>query len=125
MNLDDFRDFDEDGIIFYHPDYIYEQDTEDFPLECPYRQMPPSAPPNFTPSQPQSQQISTNPLVINPGAIRPCLHRFVYIWPRRGNGFWTWITFVGLRSISGFRWTGNTWRYFRMNLRDIRSFLCF
>jgi len=136
---------DDDFIRFYDPIYIYEQETQDFPLECPYRQMapptpfqpgpqgrppqgpqgrPPSAPPNFTPSQPQSQQFGATPLV-DSGAIRPCIFRLVYIWPRRERGFWAWLTFVGPRSVSGFRWNRNTWRYFGMDLREISSFQCF
>ena len=129
---------DEDTIRFYNPMYNCELETQDFPLAYPYRQMddftsfaqgpqggPPSAPPNFTPPQPQSQQFGATPLAIDSGAIRPCLYRFVYIWPRRERGFWAWLTFVGPRSISGFRWNRNRWRFFGMDLRDISSFQCF
>lgn len=128
---------DEDTIRFYNQTYNYELETQDLPLECPDRQMdrptlytqgsqggPTSSPPNFTPPQPQSQQFGATPF-IDQGAIKPCLYRFVYIWPRRGRGFWAWLTFVGSRSISGFRWTGNSWRFFGMDLRDISSFQCF
>jgi hypothetical protein len=138
---------DDDITSFYDPNYTYELETEDLPLTCPYRQVvpfppfpqgpqgpqgfqgpqggPSSAPPNFTPSQNQSQQFGPTPLAVDPGAIRPCTYRFVYIWPRRGRGFWAWLVFVGPRSVSGFRWTGNSWRYFGMDLRTIRSFQCF
>jgi len=128
---------DEDTIRFCNAKYNYELETQELPLDCPYRQMdsftplaqrpqggPPSTPPNFTPPQPQSQQFGASTF-IDQGAIRPCLYRFVYIWPRRGNGFWAWLTFVGPRSVSGFRWNRNTWRFFGMDLRDIRSFQCF
>ena len=140
---------DEDGIKIYTPTYTYELETEDLPLSCPYfRQMlpfpqggppgrppggsqggqsgrPPSSPPNFTPPEPKAQQFGATPLAIDQGAIRPCLFRLVYIWPRRGRGFWAWLTFVGPRSVSGFRWYRNTWRYFGMDLREISSFQCF
>ena len=129
---------DEDTIRFYISMYNYELETQDLPLECPYRLMdtstlyaqgpqggPPSSPPNFTPPQPQSQQIGATPLAVDPGAIRPCAYRFVYIWPRRGRGFWAWLTFVGPRSVAGFRWDRYRWRYFGMDLRDISSFQCF
>jgi len=86
---------------------------------------PPSAPPSFTPSQPKAQQFGATPLAVDPGAIRPCIYSFVYIWPRRGNGFWAWLVFVGPRSVAGFRFTRNNWRYFGMDLRDIRSFQCY
>ncbi|MBZ9622045.1 hypothetical protein G9F71_004120 [Clostridium sp. FP2] len=121
---------DEDSIRSYNQRYMYEPDTEYLPLAYQYRQigpqgMPPSGPPNFTPTEPKSQQFGATPLAIDPGAIRPCIYRFVYIWPRRGNGFWAWLVFVGPRSVAGFRFNRNTWRYFGMDLRDIRSFQCF
>lgn len=122
---------DDDITRFYDPNYFYELENQDLPLTCPYRQVPffppfpqgpqgppgpqgpqgsqgpqggpPSAPPNFTPSQSQAQQFGATPLAVDPGAIRPCLYRFVYIWPKRGRGFWAWLVFVGPRSVSGFR----------------------
>ena len=114
---------DEETIRLFNPTYNRKVETQDLPQE--YRIGPTSAPPNFTPSQPQSQQFGATPLSIDSGAIRPCLYRFVYIWPRRGPGFWAWLTFVGPRSISGFRWNRNTWRFFGMDLREISSFQCF
>jgi hypothetical protein len=131
---------DEDITRFYDPNYMDEQEIDDFPLTCPYRQVfpyqpfpqgppgsqgPQSKPPNFIPSQPQSQQFGISPQAVDPGAIRPCIYRFVYIWPRRGRGFWAWLVFVGPRSVSGFRWYRNAWRYFGMDLRNISSFQCF
>jgi hypothetical protein len=140
MYIDYSRASEDEGICLYSENDIYELETQDLPLECPYRQIfldfglyrspqgpqgqPPSAPPNFTPEEPQAQQFGATPFV-DQGAIKPCVFRFVYIWPRRGNGFWAWLTFVGRRSVSGFRWSGNRWRYFGMDLRDIRSFRCF
>lgn len=131
---------DEETIKSFNLNNTYNRETQDFPLACPYRQMnpfpqgrppsmslgrPPSSAPNFTPPEPKVQQFGATPLAIDQGAIRPCLRRFVYIWPRRGKGFWAWLTFVGPRSISGFRWDRNTWRYFGMDLREISSFKCF
>ena len=139
---------DEDSIRFYDPMYIYELQSQYLPLAYRYRQMvtpppfpqgpqgpqghqgpqggPPSgAPPNFTPSEQKAHHFGATPMAIDAGAIRPCMHRFVYIWPRRGNGFWAWLVFVGPRSVAGFRHNRNTWRYFGMDLRDIRSFQCF
>lgn len=140
MYINYFRDSDDEDICLYDEKDICELEVHDIPTECPYRQMlvdtqfyriqqgpqsqPPSNPPQFTPSQPQAQQFGATTFV-DQGAIKPCVFRFVYIWPRRGNGFWAWLTFVGRRSVSGFRWTGNRWRYFGMDLRDIRSFQCF
>jgi hypothetical protein len=147
---------DENYIRYYNPEYDDELETEDLPLDCPYRQMQPfpgfpgsqgpqqgppgfpgsqgpqgpkggpsQAPPKFTPSQPKSQQFGPGVKFVDPGAIRPCTFRFVYIWPNRGRGFWAWLTFVGPRSVAGFRWSGNRWRYFGMDLRQIDSFQCY
>ncbi|WP_243154874.1 hypothetical protein [Clostridium thermarum] len=132
-----FRDMEEEDICIYDPNEIYELEVEDLPPQCPYRQMvsimrfpqgsqqPPSPPPNFTPQQPQAQQFGTTSFAVDQGAIQPCLFRFVYIWPRRGRGFWAWLVFVGRRSVSGFRWNMGSWRYFGMDLRQISSFQCF
>jgi len=124
---------------------LYELETEDLPAQCPYRQVippffpfngftpdqngaPTSPPPSFTPAKP-STQVQTygapSVLAMDPGAIRPCTFRFVYIWPRRGSGFWAFLTFVGNRSASGFRWTRGQWRFFGMDLRNIESFQCY
>lgn len=140
MYPDNYRHPDDDPN-FYDPGYAYELETYDLPLCCPYRQMvpppgfpqgpqgpqsgPTAPPPGFTPQEPQAQQFGAQTFSVDPGAIKPCLFRNIYIWPRRGNGFWAWLTFVGRRSVSGFRWQGNRWVYFGMDLRDIRSFQCF
>ena len=81
---------------------------------------PPSTPPpSFVPQQ--GPQL----FAVDPGAIRPCRFRFVYIWPTRGRAFWAWLTFVGPTSAAGFRWTGFNWVYFGMDLTDISSFQCY
>jgi hypothetical protein len=141
----DFQNFEE----FEDRNYIYNLEIEDLPFDCPYRHMAPpppnfqgmghqgpqgsqgfpkSAPPNFTPPTPSSNfGLSGGPSVkaVDPGAIRPCTFRFVYIWPRRGRGFWAWLTFVGPRSASGFRWNGFRWVYFGIDLRSIDRFQCY
>lgn len=80
---------------------------------------PPGPPPAQTPL------LGPSVKAVDPGAIRPCRFQFVYIWPSRGRPFWAWLTFVGPRSVAGFRWDGNRWRYFGMDLRQIDSFQCF
>lgn len=88
---------------------------------------PPSGPPpSVTPSK-QSAMVKSGPtgFAVEPQTLRPCLFRFVYIWPRRGRGFWAWLTFVGRKSASGFRWNGRRWVYFGIDLRQIDSFICY
>lgn len=135
-------DFNIDNESFLDPNYIYQLETFDLPPGCPYRQMvpfppqgppgapqgaPTSPPPNFTPSKSPAtfQSQGGTAKFVEPGTIRPCVYRFVYIWPQRGRGFWAWLVYVGRRSVSGFRWNGNRWVYFGMDLRNIDSFECF
>ena len=86
----------------------------------------PSGPsgPSGPPGSPQSFGGGIQPLAIDTGAISPCINRFVYIWPTNGPGFWAFITFVGPRSLAGWRRMGRRWRYFGMDLRRIDSFYC-
>jgi hypothetical protein len=120
------------------------------PFECPYcqamlsyRQMPPPGyppqsggggmggqtsmppmgpPPSLTPSE---HQMKAQPKAVEPGAIKPCTYRYIYIYPRRGRGYWAWLTYVGRKSASGYRWTGHNWVYFGIDLRQINSFYCY
>ncbi|MFZ5351288.1 MAG: hypothetical protein ACOZCL_01045 [Bacillota bacterium] len=85
---------------------------------------PPSGPPPVkTPAKPDKGKVGL--YAVDPGAIRPCRYQFVYIWLDNGRSFWAWLTFVGPRSAAGYRWTGNRWRYFGIDLRRIDSFQCF
>lgn len=83
---------------------------------------PPSGPPpSFVPQQ--AQEIGV--MAVDPGAISGCLFRFVFIRLTNGQRFWAWLVFVGPRSIAGWRWTGNRWVYFGIDLERISSFQCF
>ena len=86
---------------------------------------PPSGPPpSFVPSQAASQQGAAV-FAVNPGAIRPCVFRFVYLWLVNGQQFWAWLVFVGSRSVAGWRWLGFRWVYFGIDLNQIASFVCY
>jgi len=78
-------------------------------------------PPSFIPAQRGGPTI----FAVDPGAIRPCLFRFVYIWLENGRQFWAWLVFVGPRSVAGWRWTGFNWVYFGTDLENISDFVCF
>lgn len=85
---------------------------------------PPSGPPpSVSPQLAGPQGIGV--LAVDPGSIRRCRFRFVYLQLRNGREFWIWLTFVGRRSISGWRWTGYRWVYFGVDLRQIESFYCY
>ncbi|PZE20861.1 hypothetical protein CBW46_011155 [Paenibacillus xerothermodurans] len=85
---------------------------------------PGSPPPSFVPSQPQ-----VGAYAVDPGSIRRCLYRYVYIWQDNGQQYWIYLTFVGRRSIAGYRWHGygavGVWLYFGLDLRRIDQFACF
>lgn len=85
---------------------------------------PPSGPPPAVkPNLAQKQGIGVQ--AIDPGAIRRCRNRYVYLQLDNGREFWAWLSFVGRRSVAGWRWTGYRWVYFGVDLRRIDSFYCY
>ncbi|URZ07739.1 hypothetical protein [Clostridium felsineum] len=85
--------------------------------------MPPGPPPTYVP-QFQSGFGGSSIKAVDSGAIRICRYKYTYIWLNNGREFWAYITFVGPRSISGYRWMGRRWVYFGLDLRQIRYFVC-
>lgn len=84
---------------------------------------PMGPPPSFTPSK---SDAGPSLKAVDPGSIRFCRYKFTYIWLRNGRSFWSFITFVGRKSISGYRWQRRRgWVYFGMDLRKIDSFICY
>lgn len=84
---------------------------------------PRTPPPSFTPPQPEGPERGL--LFVDPGAIRPCVFRFSYIWLRNGQSFWAYLIFVGRNSVAGWRFRNGRWVYFGVDLREIVSFSCF
>lgn len=103
------------------------------PGGAPGQQGPGSGPPAGPPpkSVPQQSQAKTfgaggpSTYAVDPGALRPCTYRFVYLWLRNGQQFWAWLIYVGRTSASGWRWNGRRWVYFGTDLRRIESFVCY
>lgn len=95
-----------------------------FPNNNNAQKPPKSGPPNFTPnkSKVKSQKIDTK--AIDKGSIRPCIYRYTYIWQTNGNSYWTYLTYVGRKSIGGWRWMRFRWVYFGLDLNKIDSFYC-
>lgn len=85
---------------------------------------PKNMPPMHVPAKPKGTGFGPAPLAIDPGAIRRCLYRFVYIWLRSGRAFWMYLTFVGRNSIAGWRWNGRRWVYFGVDIDRIEYFIC-
>jgi hypothetical protein len=84
---------------------------------------PQSPPPSFVPTK-----ASASLYAVDPGSIRRCVNRYVYIWQDNGDQYWIFLTFVGRNSISGYRWYGfgpfGFWLYFGLDLRRIDQFSC-
>jgi len=79
---------------------------------------PHTPPPDYIPNRARQSRA------VDPGAIRGCLHSFMYVWLTNGQAFWMYPTFVGRRSISGFRWSRFGWVYTGFDLRMVESFFC-
>ncbi len=84
---------------------------------------PKTPPPDITPELSDGPDIGVK--AVDPGAIRPCVYRFSYIWPEKGKPFWAYLVYVGKKSVSGWRYYKNRWVYFGMDLKDIESFICY
>ncbi|WP_066191841.1 MULTISPECIES: hypothetical protein [Gracilibacillus] len=92
-------------------------------------QGPPQAPPPPGPPPNQIPQVMSGPggaqvLAVDSGSMRRCLFRYTYIWESPRRGFWFYPTFLGRRSVAGYRWTGFNWIYFGVDLNRIQSFTC-
>lgn len=111
------------------------------PFYCLYRQGPPIPPPFQKPPTggqedgppmgpppsvtPKKSEAEVELTAVDPGSLKPCRYRYVYIWLKNGKSFWVWLTYVGKTSISGWRWTGFYWVYFGIDLKKIESFICY
>jgi len=95
----------------------------------PFNPIFPQRPSNGPPSGPPPAFIPQMPPIgafaVDPRAISNCLFRFTYIWPYQLRPFWFYPTFVGPRSVAGYRCNGFSWNYFGIDLREIQSFQCF
>lgn len=106
--------------------------TSEYRNDFPRQSSPPGPPPSAVPNKAQgqgAQQLhgygAPATKAVEPGTIKPCLYKYVYIWPKRGHGFWAWLTNVGRKSASGYKWRGYRWVYFGIDLREIDSFECY
>ena len=76
------------------------------------------APPSYVP------KASPALRAVDPGAIGGCLYSFVYLWLNNSQEFWFFPTFVGRRSMAGYRWMHNRWVYMGFDLRMVDAFFC-
>ncbi|ART75622.1 hypothetical protein B4U37_06085 [Sutcliffiella horikoshii] len=88
---------------------------------------PPSGPPPSTPPPPTASfgaPGGPTALAVDPGAFYGCLYRFTWVRLNNGEQFWFYPTFIGRRSVAGYRWFFFTWMYFGIDSNRIRSFQC-
>lgn len=101
------------------------------PQQGPQGPPPPQPPmPGGIYGQPGQQQHGypmppRPPRPVNTFALRRCMFRTIYIWPRRGPGFFAWLNNAGRNTVSGYRWNGRRWELFAMDIRDIQRFRCY
>jgi hypothetical protein len=79
---------------------------------------PQFAPPSYVP------KASPGLRAVDPGAISGCLYSFTYIWLNNRQEFWFFPTFVGRKSVAGYRWMHGQWVYMGFDLRMVDSFFC-
>ncbi len=84
----------------------------------PGNRKPTQAPPSQIPEKRASLRA------VDPGGIRPCLYSYTYVWLTNGRSFWFYPTFVGRKSVSGYRWSRYGWSFIGFDLDLIESFVC-
>lgn len=93
--------------------------------------MPPGAPPTFIPSKTGAMYFSHGccgpaTFQVGYGLIDTCINQFVYIWPKNGNGYWSWVNNVADRQyVSGLRWTDSSWVNFSESFSNIQGYYCY
>lgn len=87
---------------------------------------PPGPPPSTPPIQSFGQQEDIGVFAVDPGAFYGCLYRYTYVRLENGRRFWFWPTFIGRRSVAGYRWRPRQyrWVYMGIDTNQIRSFQC-
>ncbi|MEE6131533.1 transporter [Priestia aryabhattai] len=84
---------------------------------------PTGPPPAFTPQLASSGGPSL--YAVDPGSIAGCLYKYTYIWAKGGRSYWFYPTYVGRKSVAGYRWTGFNWIYAGIDLDRVNEFQCY
>ena len=108
-----------------------------YPIQCPlanqYRPKveeyaiqqqaaPKNPPPNYTPKL--SEVPPLKPPVVHIRVIGPCLLKYTYLWPKKGDSFWSYITYVSRKDIQGWKYVSGQWVSFTLKLKEIENFVC-
>ncbi|MFF2753148.1 collagen-like protein [Psychrobacillus sp. NPDC058041] len=80
------------------------------------------------PTNPPPSKLPTNGKLVNftiePDALKNCLYHDTYIQLVNRNSFWFHPTYIDHYVTSGFRWNGNEWIPWGIDLNRIVSFQC-
>ena len=96
------------------------------PNPCPHQNqnnygadvVPTFAPPHQVPPRPGIRRE------VDGYAIQICLYTPTYLWLENGQQFWFYPTFVGRRSVAGYRYTYGEWMYTGFGFDIIENFTC-
>ncbi len=123
--IDEVGEYEVDDRFDGYYDYYDDFSPADYGMRGMNQSMPPTAPPpDYIPSKSQLKSAGPSPKAVEPGTIRPCLFQYVYIWQTNGRSYWAYLTYIGRKSIAGWRWTGRRWIYFGLDLKKVETFIC-
>lgn len=101
---------------FQCPYLGYRQKIEEYPVH--FHKRPVNPPPGAVPNEPAAA------VPIEPSTLTPCAFKYTYLWLKNGESFWAYITSVGKKSVSGWKYTKNRWKQFGTRLTQIKKFTC-
>ncbi|MCL2574549.1 MAG: hypothetical protein FWE34_08375 [Defluviitaleaceae bacterium] len=113
------------------PPHGHPHPTPVVPPRPPHPQTPPDH--NFDPRSGSAPRFAPPAYVpqrapglraVDPGSISRCLYSNTFVWLNNRQSFWFFPTFIGRRSIAGFRWMHGRWVYMGFSLNMIDSFFC-
>jgi len=121
------------GFRIEQPRYISPAEAfEEFIVSCPQpspkeNTSPPDygadcapsfSPPHYTPPRPGIRRE------VDGYAMQSCLYTPTYFWLENGQQFWFYPTFMGRRSVAGYRWVYSEWLYTGFGFDMIENFTC-
>ncbi|MDF2499464.1 MAG: hypothetical protein K0Q77_178 [Anaerosporomusa subterranea] len=56
--------------------------------------------------------------------IIDCMYKHTYVWLKNGAQFWFYPTSVQYGAVTGYRWTGASWTFYRFDSRLIDEVSC-
>ncbi|MDR2183889.1 MAG: hypothetical protein LBE55_06915 [Clostridiales bacterium] len=116
-----------------HPPRPPQQPIPPIPPRQPIPPRPPGPGHNFNPDSGSAPRFAPPAFIpqrapalraIDAGAITRCLYSNTYVWLNNRQEFWFFPTFIGRKSIAGYRWMHRNWVFVGFSLNMIDSFFC-